>query len=138
MRQRIRGTILLVAGIAILASAMLHGVVNVPHLNEDLLELGVRRTLIGTVALVLYFSVVAMFAFATLVLSNAVGSLRGNQQQQAPLWIVAATYVLFGAAGFLLVSRSPHMLGYTFMGLLVAAGAAISSTRAGKDMRGAA
>ena len=118
MRHEIRGAVLLIAGIAILGSAMLHGIVNIPHLHEDLLELGVRRTLVSAVMLVLYFSVVAMFAFGGLVLSSAVGSFRGSHPQQAPLWVVAATYVVFGVAAFMLVSRSPHMLGYTLVGLL--------------------
>ena len=118
MRHEIRGAVLLIAGIAILGSAMLHGIVNIPHLHEDLLELGVRRTLVSAVMLVLYFSVVAMFAFGGLVLSSAVGSFRGSHPQQAPLWVVAGTYVVFGVAAFMLVSRSPHMLGYTLVGLL--------------------
>src|SRR5437868_3077145 len=91
MRDVIRGVVLLMAGAAMLGSAMLHGIINVPHLREDLLELGVRRTLIGAVALVLYFSVVAMFAFGGLVLRSAVNCLRGRRSEQTPLWIVAAT-----------------------------------------------
>ena len=37
--------------------------------------------------------VAAMFAFGGLVFSNAVGSFRGSQPPQAPLWIIAATGV---------------------------------------------
>jgi hypothetical protein len=131
MRHGIRGGVLFIASIAILGTAMLHGIVNVPHLHEDLLEIGVRRTLVAAVMLVLYFSVVAMFAFGGLVLSSAVGSFRGNHPQQAPLWIIAASYVVFGVASFVLVSPSPHILGYAGMGVLVAVGAALRRTPIG-------
>ncbi len=135
MRDQIRGAVLLIAGLAILASAMLHGFVNVPHLHEDLIELGVRRTLMGTVMLLLYFSVVAMFAFAGLVLNGAVSALRGRSPHQAPLWLVAACYVVFGVGAFALVTRSPHMLGYACMGMLVAVGAAMRPAHEGSDRR---
>lgn len=135
MGNTIRRTVLFVAGIAILGSAILHGLVNVPHLREDLVELGVRRTLIGAVMLVLYFSVIAMFAFGGLVLSSAVGLFRGGQLSRAPLWIIAATYVVFGLVAFLLVSPSPHMLGYMGMGLLVAVGAAMGPAPVGDGVR---
>ena len=92
MRQELRGTVLFVAGLAILISAALHGIVNVPHLREDLVEIGVRHTLVSAIMLVLYFSVVAMFAFGSIVLSSAVSSCRGRRVQRVPLWIVAATY----------------------------------------------
>jgi hypothetical protein len=127
MRHELRATVLLVASIAILGAATLHGLVNVPHLHEDLVETGVRHTLVAAVLLVLYFSVVAMFAFGGLVLAGAVGAFRGRQTARAALWAVSATYLVFGVAGAMLVSRSPHMLGYAGMGLLVAVGTALSS-----------
>ena len=129
MRDTIRRAALSFAGIAILGSAILHGLVNVPHLRGDLVEIGVRRTLVAAVMLVLYFSVIAMFAFGALVLSSAADSSRGSLLPKAPLWIIAATYVVFGLVAFLAVSPSPHMLGYTGMGLLVAVGAALRPTR---------
>jgi hypothetical protein len=129
MRRAIHHAALLLAGIAITGSAMLHGFVNVPHLYEDLLEIGVRRTLVSAVMLVLCFSIVAMFAFGGLVLSSAAASLRGRQPPRAPLWIIAASYVTFGVVAFALVSRSHHMLGYSTMGLLVGLGAALRPTR---------
>jgi hypothetical protein len=135
MRREIRTTVLFIAGLAILGSAALHGMVNVPHLRGDLVEIGVRQTLVGAIMLVLYFSVVAMFAFGGLILGSATGSLRGKPVHQAPLWIVAATYMVFGLAAFLLVSRSPHMLGYSFIGALVAMGAALKPKRGEHGMR---
>lgn len=69
LRDSIRPILLLAGGAMIAAAAaVVHGVVNVPHLREDMLELGVRRSLLLAISLVLYFSVVAMFGFAGLVL----------------------------------------------------------------------
>ncbi|HVR97345.1 MAG TPA: hypothetical protein VMW27_12070 [Thermoanaerobaculia bacterium] len=130
MRQSISGLILALAALAILGSAALHGIVNVPHLHEDMIEIGTRPTLLGAVTLVLYFSVVAMFAFGGLVLSGAVQSFRGGSPQLAPLWVVAVSYTTFGIAAFVLVGPSPHFLGYAAMGLLVALGAALGRARA--------
>lgn len=125
MRQSFSGLLLALAAIGILGSAVLHGMINVPHLREDMVEIGTRPTLLGAVTLVLYFSVVAMFAFGGLVLSGAVRSLRGRSPEPAPLWVVAVSYMAFGLAAFTLVGRSPHFLGYAVMGLLVALGAAL-------------
>ncbi len=130
MRLTARGVVLLIASVALLGSATVHGIVNVPHLREDLIELGVRQSLVGAIMLVLYFSVVAMVAFGGLVLSGAAASMRGHRTQQAGLWIVALTYVVFGVVAFLLVNRSVHMLGYSAMGTLVAVGAMLGQARA--------
>jgi hypothetical protein len=116
--------VLALAGAAILASAALHGLVNVPHLVEDLGEVGVRATVMRPVTLVLYFSVVAMAAFGALVLHGAASALRGAASRPPALWVVAASYVAFGLGAYALVGRSPHFLGYAGMGVLVALGAA--------------
>ena len=123
MRNQFRGTLLLSASLLILGAAVLHGMVNVPHLREDLVELGVRPTLVRAILLVLSFSVVAMFAFGGLVLASAIGSFRGLPVQRASLWTVASTYIVFGIVGYAFVLRSPHMLGYACIGALVGAGA---------------
>jgi hypothetical protein len=126
MRHSAGGIVLLVAGIFLLASAMHHGMGNVPHLREDMVEIGVRPTLLKSILLVLYFSVVAMFAFAAVVLAAAVKSSRGGQPETASLWIVAASYALSGVGAYAFVGRSPHFLGYAAIGLFVALGAFFS------------
>lgn len=128
MLQSARGLILLLAGTFLLVAA-LHGLVNVTHLREDLLEINVRPTLLRAVSLVLYLSVVAMLAFSALVLSAAVDALRGRRSQPASLWIIAATYAAFGIFAYLFVVQSIQTLGYTLMGLLVALGAGWGSRR---------
>ena len=81
-------------------TAVVHGVINVPHLREDMLEIGMRSSLLGAISLVLYFSVVAMFAFAALVLTGAISLLRGKSPQLAPLWLIAGSYLVFGLVAF--------------------------------------
>ena len=138
MRRQLQGVVLSIAGLGLMGSAVLQGFVNVPHLRQDLLEIAVRPTLVAAVMLVLSFSVLAMFAFGAHVLSGAIRSFRGVHPQPAALWIVAATYVVFGLTGFFVVIRSPHMLGYTGMGLLVAVGTAMGQSRPGRRVQGAA
>ena len=113
--QRRRAAFLMVGGAAILASAVLHGMVNVPHLREDLLEIGTRPRLLAAVSLVLYFSVIAMFGFGSLVLATSVAMLRGKPVAAAPLWVTAGAYVAFGLVAFAMVSQSVHFLGYALI-----------------------
>jgi hypothetical protein len=128
-RDSIRGIFLLVGGAAILASAVLHGVINVPHLRQEMVEIGMRPSLLGAISLVLYFSVVAMFAFAALVFSGAASLLRGGVPQLVPLWLIAGSYLVFGLAAFVKIGPNVHFLGYALMGLLVAMGAGPSHRR---------
>jgi hypothetical protein len=114
----------LVAGLLMLGAAVIHGFINVPHLYGDLAELRVRSSLLDAVMLVMSFSVVAMFAFAGLVLSDALGVPR--RQPARVLWIIAGAYVVFGIVGYVSVSPSPHMLGYSVMGLVLALGVGAS------------
>jgi hypothetical protein len=123
MEHRRRAALLMAGSAAILASAVLHGAVNVPHLREDLLEIAVRPRLLAAVSLVLYFSVIAMVAFGSLVLAASVAMLRGRPAPAAPLWVTASAYVAFGLVAFAMVSPSVHFLGYAAIGVVVAFGA---------------
>jgi hypothetical protein len=126
VRDAASGAVLFVGGAAILASAFVHGLINVPHLREDMAEIGMRPSLLGAISLVLYFSVVAMFAFAALVLTGAVSVLRETRPELVPLWLIAGSYLTFGLVAFVRIDPNAHFLGYAFMGLLVAVGAALS------------
>jgi hypothetical protein len=129
MRNSAGAIVLLLAGIFLLASALLHGMHNIPHLREDMVEIGVRPTLMKAILLVLWFSVLSMFAFAAIVFGAAVKAFRGVRPETMPLWIVATLYTFFGIGAFVLVSPSHHFLGYTLIGLLVASGAFLSAAR---------
>lgn len=119
----------LVAGGALLAvSALLQGVVGVPHLLEDVRELaahdaGGRPRLLGAVGAGLWLGVTALAAFAALALHAAWQVGRGRPVAAGALRIVGAAGAGFGVALFLGAGRSPHALGYVLAGALVAAGA---------------
>jgi hypothetical protein len=118
MRNQLRTLLLFIAAIFMLFTAIINVAVNVPHLQEDMVEINVRRTLLRAVMLVLYFASVAMIAFAIMVLIGAVQSLRGAAVGRADLWVIAAMYLGFGIAAFV-VTGSHHSLGYASMGLLI-------------------
>src|SRR5690348_1577997 len=103
-----------------LGAAVIHASINVPHLHQDLLVLQVRPALLDAVTLVMCFGVVAMFAFAVLVLSNAPNV--SSPQSMRTMSIIAAVYVTFGLIGYMSLSRTPHMLGRLFIGALLALG----------------
>jgi hypothetical protein len=118
MRDQLRTLLLFSAAIFMFFVAIINVAVNVPHLQEDMVEINVRRTLLRAVMLVLYFASVAMIAFAIIVLIAAIQSLRGAAPARADLWIIAAMYLGFGIAAFAL-TRSHHSLGYSLTGLLI-------------------
>ena len=128
MRQTLRTTLLFAAAVLMGFSALVNAIVNVPHLREDMAEINVRPTLLGAVSLGLHFGTLAMFAFACLVLVAAIRSLRVAVTARVPLSIIAATYVGFGIAAFVL-TKSPHTLGYVFMGVLIFGAVAIREPR---------
>jgi len=109
-------------------SALVNAIVSVPHLREDMAEINVRPTLLGAVSLGLHFGALAMFAFACLVLVAAIQSLQAAATARLPLSIIAATYVGFGIAAFVL-SRSHHTLGYVLIGVLIVGAVAIREPR---------
>jgi len=122
IRNSTRAAILFVAGALILLAAIAQGMIFVPHVREDMLEIGMRPTLFRAISLVLYFSVVAMFAFAALVLTGALSLMKGQVPSIAPLLVVAAIYLIFGLGAFFRVAHDVHFLGYAMIGLLVAMG----------------
>jgi hypothetical protein len=91
-----------------------------PDLHGDLLEIGVRPTVLGTTVMHFYFAGMAMAGFALMTSVAAVQSARGVAPPHVPLAIVAAIETVFGAMQFSR-SHSPHHLGSIAMGILVAA-----------------
>ena len=128
MTQALRATLLFAAAVLMGFSALVNAIVNVPHLREDMQEINVRPTLLGAVMLGLHFSTVAMFALACLVLVAAIQSSRTAVTPRLPLSIIAATYVGFGIAAFVL-SGSHHALGYVLIGVLILGAIAIPEPR---------
>ena len=91
-----------------------------PDLHGDLVEIGVRPTVLGGTVLHLYFSAMAMFGFAAIVLAAAMQSMRGIAPARLTLAIIAVIQTAFGIMAFSR-SHNPHHLGPVLMGVLLAA-----------------
>ncbi|HSP06215.1 MAG TPA: hypothetical protein VLR94_03515 [Acidobacteriota bacterium] len=119
-----RAIVLFVAFVLLLASACVHGFIGIPHLKADLEEIGVRPTLTAAVILGLYVGLIAMFAFAGMVLAAAIAAWRGLPVSAVTLWIICAFYLALGAGGFLFFGgHNIHHLGFALIGCLVGFGA---------------
>ena len=113
--------------------------VNVPHLREDMLEIGMRPSLLVAVSLVLYFSVVAMFAFAVRGLAGAVSLLRGAFAVGSPLDDRRQVMWFFGFVAFVQDRPERPLPGLRIHSegtLLVALGADYVPWRSGKWANG--
>lgn len=91
-----------------------------PDLHGDLIEIGVRPTVLGATVMHFYFAGMAMAGFALMTSIAAVQSARGEAPPRVPLAIVAVIQTAFGAMQFSR-SHSPHHLGAAAMGVLLAA-----------------
>jgi hypothetical protein len=128
MRETLRSVLLAAAALLMLFGAAGNAFVVVPDIHGDLIDIGVRATLLGATALLLYFAAIAMWGFALVVSAAAVQSLRGIAPARIPLAVVAIIYTAFGVMAFSR-SHSPHHLGSIAMGLLVGAALAIPGSR---------
>jgi hypothetical protein len=120
--------------LAAAAALMLFGAagftfVVLPDLHGDLVEIGVRPSVLGGTVLHLYFAGLLMFGCASIVAVAAVQSSRDTEPATAPLVVIAVVYAVFGAAAFSR-SHNPHHLGPLLMSALVT-GALVVPAREG-------
>lgn len=120
MKQTFRTSLLVSASALMLFGAVGYTAVVLPDLRGDLIEIGVRQTVLGGTLLHLYFAAMAMFGFAMMALSAAVQSIRGVVPARIPLGVIAVIHTGFGVLAFSR-SHNPHHLGPVAMGLLLAA-----------------
>ncbi len=113
----LRQILLSLAGLLMAFAAYVNATIAIPHLRGDLLEINVRPTLVSGVLLGLHFGTFALAGFALLTLAAA-AQRQGGSALRLPLLCVAATFAAFGIFGFAW-TRSPHLLGYVLMGVLV-------------------
>lgn len=128
MKLSFRTALLVAAALLMIFGAIGDALVVLPDLHGDLIEIGVRPTvLVGTVVR-LYFGALAMFGFALIVSAAAIQSIRGVVPARLTLAIIGLIYTVFG---FMAFSRShnPHHLGLLAIGVLLAAAIAIPSPR---------
>lgn len=120
MRQPFRTTLLIAATLLMLFGAAGYTLVILPDLHGDLVEIGVRPTVLGATVLHLRFAAMAMFGFAWIVGASAVASMRGAVPATVPLAVIAAIQLALGAMAFAR-SHNPHHLGPVMMGVLIVA-----------------
>ena len=124
MKQSLRAALLVAAALLMTFGAAGYAFVVLPDLHGDLVEIGVRPTVLGGTVLHLYFAAIAMFGFALMVWAAAVQAVRGMAPSRMPLALVAIVYTVFGVMAFSR-SHNPHHLGSLAMGVLLAAALAI-------------
>src|SRR5918911_1681975 len=100
MTQPVRGLLLIAAALLMFFGAVTYALLVVPDLHSDLVEIGVRPSVLGGTVLHLYFAAIAMFGFAIMVSAAAVQAIRGSQPARIPLAVVALIYMAFGIIAF--------------------------------------
>jgi hypothetical protein len=135
MRQSLRATLLIVSALLMIFRALAYAFVVMPDLHGDLIEIGVRPTVLGGTVLHLYFAGIAMFGFALMVSAAAFQAARGITPARIPLAVIAVIYIAYGVMAFSR-SHSPHHLGSLAMGVLLGVAVSIPRSRdRGADVR---
>jgi hypothetical protein len=119
-----RAALLVVAAVMIFIGAAGNAFNLIPDLHGDLVELGVRRTVLGGSVILMDFAALAMFGFLVIVGAAAIQALRGVTPARLPLAVTAAVYVAGGSIAYSW-SHSPHHLGNVAAGLALAVAAVI-------------
>ena len=128
MKQSVRTVLLVAAALLMMFGAFGYAFTVVPDLHGDLVEIGVRPSVLGVTVLNLYFAAIARFAFALIVSAAAIQAIRGVPPQRMTLAVVAVIYTTFGIFAFSR-SHNPHHLGPLAMGVLLAAALAIPGSK---------
>jgi hypothetical protein len=120
MKQWLRTGLLIAAALLMIFGAMGEAFITLPDLHGDLVEIGVRQTVLGGTVMRLYFTALAMCGFALMVSAAAIQSIRGIAPARLPHAVVALIYAVFGILAF---SRNynPHHLSSLVMGVLLGA-----------------
>jgi hypothetical protein len=128
MKLSFRTALFIASALLMMFGALGYSFAVVPDLHGDLVEIGVRPTVLGGTVLYLYFSAIAMFGFTLMVSAAAIQAIRGIPPTRLPLAVIAVIYMVFGVVAFSR-SHNPHHLGPLAMGLLLAAALVIPRSR---------
>ena len=128
MKLSLRTALFVAAALLMIFGAVGDAFVVVPDLHGDLVEIGVRPTVLDGTVLRLYFGAIANFGFALMVSAAAIQALRGISPARFPLAVIAVIYTAFGVLAFSR-SHNPHHLGPLAMGVLLAAALAIPRSK---------
>src|SRR5437588_12450943 len=114
MKLSFRTALFIASALLMLFGALGYSFTVVPDLHGDLIEIGVRPSVLGGTVLHLYFAAIAMFGFALMVSAAAVQAIRGIMPARIPLAIITVIYTTFGVVAFSR-SHNPHHLGTLVM-----------------------
>jgi len=117
MKLSFRTALFIASALLMMFGALGYSFAVVPDLHGDLVEIGVRPTVLGGTVLYLYFSAIAMFGFTLMVSAAAIQAIRGIPPTRLPLAVIAVIYMAFGVVAFSR-SHNPHHLGPLAMGVL--------------------
>lgn len=118
--NRVRTALLAAAATLLLIGALGNAFVVLPDLRGDLIELGIRRSVLVPTLFDLYAQVMTGFAFVVIVLAAAITSARGGPLPIVALATIATVVCVEGVMRFS-VSHNPHHFAPIVMGLLIAA-----------------
>ena len=130
MKGNPRAGLLIAAALLMFFGAIGNALVLVPDLHGDLIEIGVRPTVLRGSVQALHFAAASMFVFALMVSLAAIQSMRGAAISRLPLAAIALLHTVFGIMAFAR-SHNPHHLGGVLMGVLIGAALAVPARRAG-------
>ena len=130
MKGNPRAGLLIAAALLMFFGAFGNALVMVPDLHGDLVEIGVRPTVLRPTLSALYLAAAAMFIFALMVAQAALQSMRGDPISRLPLAVIAVLHTVAGAMAFAR-SHNPHHLGGMLMGVLLGAALVIRSSNPG-------
>ena len=128
MKQSLRTALFIASALLMMFGAVENAFVVVPDLHGDLVEIGVRPTVLGGTVLRLYFGALAMFGFAVMVSAAAIQAIHGIAPARLPLAVIAVIDTAFGIMAFSR-SHNPHHLGPLVMGVLLGAALAIPGSK---------
>jgi len=112
---------MLAAGLLIFLSSLAHSFLGWPEIRPGLVAAGLPDDLVGALAVGWHFGGVAMAALAIIVLLAWRRARRGDAAGLEAVGVVAAAYIVFGAAAFVLRSFAPFFLVFIAPGVALAA-----------------
>jgi hypothetical protein len=118
MSQSVRTGLLMASALLMLIGAAGYLFVILPDLHGDLVEIGVRPSVLGATVLQLRYAAMVRIGFTVIVAVAAVQSLRGVAPARLPLAVIAVIDIISGVMAFSR-SHNPHHLGPIAMGVLL-------------------
>lgn len=108
----------LIAGVFMLLSSLLHGLMGWPVVHGELAKVAAGAELVGVLGAGWLFGSAAMAALGAIVIVAALRLRRGDGSGVFALRFIALGYLVFGAAAFLAQGFEPFYLNFVATGAL--------------------